>query len=283
VSVARRSQAAPPLPDVTVDAFLGGKVEAVQPAKGHHRSGLEAVFLGASVDAGVAGTLVDLGAGAGIAGFCAAVRCPNAKAVLIEREPVLLDAANRSLTRAANSGFAERVRIVAADLSEPKAIEAERGTADIVIANPPFNPSATMDVSPSAGRAGAHVQTDTTLAAWVAAALMLLKPQGRLTMIFRADDLADLLGAMSKTFGALDVLPIHPRAVEPAHRVLVSGVKASRAPLRLLPPLVLHGDAGNSFRPEIDEILREGRGLAEIVPTWQNRHRAPSSNGTVAG
>jgi len=54
---------------VTVDAFLGGRVEAVQPAAGHHRAGLEAVLLAASLDSRIAGTIVDLGAGVGVAGF----------------------------------------------------------------------------------------------------------------------------------------------------------------------------------------------------------------------
>ena len=49
-------------------------------------------------------------------------------------------------------------------------------------------------------------------------------------------------------FGALKVLPLHPRAGAPAHRVLVQGIKGSRGPLQLLPGFVLHGD-GNAFTP----------------------------------
>ena len=71
------SPSAPPA--VSVDAFLGGRVEAVQPEKGHHRAGLEAVLLAASLDARISGTVVDLGAGAGVAGLCAghAVQTPS--------------------------------------------------------------------------------------------------------------------------------------------------------------------------------------------------------------
>ena len=36
------------LSTVSVDAFLGGRVEAVQPRAGHHRSGLDAVLLAAA-------------------------------------------------------------------------------------------------------------------------------------------------------------------------------------------------------------------------------------------
>jgi hypothetical protein len=40
----------------------------------------------------------------------------------------------------------------------------------------------------------------------------------------------------------------------------VQAVKGSRAPLQLLPGLMLHG-AGNGFRPEIAAALRDGAPL----------------------
>ena len=57
-------------------------------------------------------------------------------------------------------------------------------------------------------------------------------------------------------FGGICVLPLHPRADEPAKRIIVSGIKGSKQPLRLLPGVVLH-DRGNGFRPEIDRVLRQ--------------------------
>jgi tRNA1(Val) A37 N6-methylase TrmN6 len=41
----------------------------------------------------------------------------------------------------------------------------------------------------------------------------------------------------------------------------MQGTKGSRAPLRLLPGLVLH-DATQGFRPEVEAILRHGAALA---------------------
>ena len=92
-----------------------------------------------------------------------------------------------------------------------------------------------------------------------------------MTIIFRADGLDALLSAIGKRFGGLDILPIQPRAAAPAHRIIVSARKGTRAPLRLLPPLVLHGDKGNAFRPEIDALLRDGVDIDEIDSAWRNR------------
>jgi tRNA1(Val) A37 N6-methylase TrmN6 len=43
--------------------------------------------------------------------------------------------------------------------------------------------------------------------------------------------------------------------------VIVRGTKGSKAPLRLMTGLVLHGDDGNGFLPAIDAILRKGEAL----------------------
>jgi tRNA1(Val) A37 N6-methylase TrmN6 len=57
------------------------------------------------------------------------------------------------------------------------------------------------------------------------------------------------------------VLPIHPRAGEPAHRIIVRGVKGSRAPLRILPGLMLHEGAG--FTPLVEALHRGEAVLGE--------------------
>src|SRR6476646_7445917 len=110
----------------TVDGFLGGRVEALQPRTGH-RAGLEAVMLGGSIDPNASGTLIDLGAGAGVAGFCAAVRARNIKVVLVERDGEAAEAARQALTRLANRAFARRVTMVEAAITDRDAILAAGG------------------------------------------------------------------------------------------------------------------------------------------------------------
>ena len=100
------------------------------------------------------------------------------------------------------------------------------------------------------------------------AAVSVLKPAGSLTVIFRADGLGALLAAMGTRFGSVDILPVQPRADQPAHRILVRAVKGSRAGSRLLPPLVLHGAAGGAYLSPVERILREGVSLAEAHPAW---------------
>jgi tRNA1(Val) A37 N6-methylase TrmN6 len=264
--------------DVSVDAFLGGRVEAVQPASGHHRSGLEAVLLGASLDSRISGTVVDLGAGAGVAGFCAAARCRRAKVVLVEREPDLIACARAALDRPANAAFAGRVRLVTADISAPQATREQAGAgrdlADHVLLNPPFPERGTR--SPAAKRAAAHVLAAGGLDPWLRAAASVLKFGGDVTIVFRADGLADLLAATARRFGGAEIMPILPRAETPAHRILLRAVKGSRAALKLLPALVLHGEDGNAFTPGVEAMLREGRALSAVNRAWHGGRARPS-------
>ena len=250
----------------TVDAFLGGLVEAVQPAVGHHRSGLEAVLLAASLPATARGLVIDLGAGAGVAGLCAAARCPDLSVMLVERDPVAADCARAALERPANRSFAGRIKVSESDIARRDGFDS--AAAEHVISNPPFRSAAGGTVSPASARAGAHVLADSGLDPWFRAAAALLKPGGSVTVIFRADGLDLLLAAAKGRFGNLDLLPVAPRDGEPAHRLLMRGVKGSRAPMRLLPPLVLHGE-GNGFRPEVEAILRDGADLRFAAPSWR--------------
>lgn len=259
----------------TVDAFLSGKVEAIQRETGHHRSGLEAVLLSAAIQPEFAGTVVDLGAGVGIAGMAIAARCVAADVILVERDREAIACAHEALARPANASFARRVSIVAADVAAPEAERAaaglDRAVADAVVMNPPFQEMEAGTVSPDAPRAAAHVLAGTGLDPWLRAATSILKPEGRVVVIFRADRLEPLLDALSGRFGNIAILPIHPRAKNSAHRLLVSADKGSRAPLRILPGLVLHEEGAHTYLPAMEKILRHGAGLAEVHSSWPKR------------
>jgi tRNA1(Val) A37 N6-methylase TrmN6 len=81
-------------------------------------------------------------------------------------------------------------------------------------------------------------------------------------MIHRPDALPVLLSACEGRLGAVAVRPVLSRAGADAARVLLAGVKGSRAPLRITAPLVLHEDDG-AFTAEAEAIHR-GEGLVAM-------------------
>ena len=72
----------------------------------------------------------------------------------------------------------------------------------------------------------------------------LLKPHGVLTLIWRADELDDVLGALKPEFGSIAVLPVHPRPGVPPIRVLVRAVKGGHGAQATCRALVLNNERG---------------------------------------
>ena len=247
--------------DPSRDLFLDGRLAVLQPRKGRHRAGTDAVLLAASVQSEARGTLVDLGAGAGVAGLCAVAVRPALRAVLVEVDPLAADLARRSLDLEENQAFADRVRVVEADLlaREPvrRAAGLEPGMAGHVIMNPPFHEPGTVRASPKAARAFAHVLSDEGLEGWVRTAASLCAPGGRFSAIWPADRLSVLLNAVERRFGSLGVLPLFPADGVPAIRVIVAGIKGSRARTRLMAGMTLHRADGR-FTVVAEEAMRTG-------------------------
>lgn len=248
--------------EITTDAFHRGAFHLVQPKASYHRAGLDAMLLAACVERGFAGEIADLGAGAGAAGFAALARCTEARALLVEREPVMVACARASLALPHNAAIAPRADVLAADVTLDGQARAAAGLTSgrfgWVIANPPFN-DARDRRTPDAGKASAHVIEPDALAAWVKTAAAIAAPGGRFAMIARPHMLAMILEAMENRFGGVALRPVHPAADRPAIRVLVAGVKGSRARLGMLPPVVLH--AGEGFTRQADDLIN---GRAEL-------------------
>tara|TARA_Y100000815_G_scaffold97450_1_gene86244 strand:- start:6939 stop:7721 length:783 start_codon:yes stop_codon:yes gene_type:complete len=248
----------------TIDAFHRGRFHLVQPAKGAHRSGIDAMILAASVPPDFSGMLADLGAGAGAAAFAVLDRCPRAYAILYEKSPLMAACARASLTLEGNEHLKERADTVEADVSLDGKAREEAGFPrdfyDWVIANPPFNDPKDR-ATPKAEKAGAHVMDDELLSRWIKTACAIQRPGSGLSVIARPQSIADILQAMRKRYGAVTVLPIHPRPSKPAIRVVVSGIKGSRKQMDLVAPLFLHDeDGGTKFSVRANAITN-GRAM----------------------
>jgi tRNA1(Val) A37 N6-methylase TrmN6 len=260
----------------TVDTILGGRLQLLQPVRGH-RVGHDTVLLAAACPAQSGEQVVELGAGVGAAGLALALRVPGLTMTLVEVDPELAALADRNI---ALNNLVSQVRTVVLDVAASSRIFDSAGvgteTAMRVLMNPPFHEMMRENASPDRGRRLAHIGTHDTLSTWIAAAARLLKPRGTVTLIWRADGLAAVLQSLSQAFGGVAVLPIHPKPNAPAIRLLVRATKASRAPLVILPGLVLNDREGRPT-PDVEAVLREGGclPLARVGAT-KSRGRLPT-------
>jgi tRNA1(Val) A37 N6-methylase TrmN6 len=246
-------------PAISEDAVLGGRLRLRQPLGGH-RVGHDAILLAAATAAYAGEQAVDLGAGVGAAGLALAARVAGLKVTLVEIDATLcrLAADNAQL-----NGLDDRVEAVACDVEDQAALAAAgliAGGADRVLMNPPFHDARRHNVSPDMRRRLAHAGGPGLLQRWIAAAAMLLKPGGVLTLIWRADELDDVMSALGGGFGGLVVLPVAPREGAAAIRVLVRAVKGGGGAPVQLPPLILN-DAQGRPTPAAEAVLREAKTL----------------------
>ncbi|HTV36774.1 MAG TPA: methyltransferase [Xanthobacteraceae bacterium] len=235
------------------DAVLGGRLILRQPLSGH-RVGHDAILLAAATSAQAGDHAVDLGAGVGAAGLALARRIEGVSVTLVEIDPALAELACGNAER---NGLASLARSICLDVTASAAAFSAAGllagSAHHVLMNPPFN--APANPSPDASRRRAHNFAQDTLSGWVRTASRLLRPSGTLTLIWRADGAAGVLAALAAGYGAVSLLPIYGKPRTPAIRILLRAVKASRAPLVILPGLLLSDSQGQPTA-EADAVLR---------------------------
>ena len=241
--------------DTTQDRVLDGRVTLRQPARGY-RAGLDAALLAAACDAGAGQRVIEAGCGAGGALLAAAARRPGARFVGVERDPAALALA---LENIALNGMGDRVEAVAGDVAL-RFSGLGLPVFDSALANPPFFDDAGAIRGPADERRGAWMADD-GLEAWIAFLSKAVREGGSITLIHRADRLADILALLAPKAGSAQVRPIQPFIDQPAKRVLVRAIKTGKAPMRLLPPLILHDrpperEGGGKHTAETEAILR---------------------------
>ncbi len=248
----------------TLDIFHRGAFHLVQPKLKGHRSGVDAMILAAAVPDGFEGRVADLGAGAGAAGLAIAARCPATTVALVERSPFMAGFARRTLAHPLNAALAARVAVIEADVALAGKARAAAGLSDngfdFAVMNPPFNEAADRR-TPDPLRAEAHVMPEGMFERWLRTAAAIVRPGGGIAAIARPGSIRPILDAMQGRFGGLRIVAVHPRADAAAIRIVVAGLRGSRAGLSLEPPLVLHGATGHGFTPRADAINNGQAGL----------------------
>jgi tRNA1(Val) A37 N6-methylase TrmN6 len=244
-------------PSLTEDGFLNGRLRILQPDKGY-RAGIDAVFLAASVPGTAGERIFEAGMGTGVAALCLAHRVPSLQITGIELHARYALLAEQNARR---NECGSGIKVIHGDIKDALRRDVAHMPAPAsfahVFANPPYFEEGQSTPSPVAAKAGAHSFGPEDLDQWVKALHSLLEARGTITLIYRAEALTKVLGALEGRFGDVTVAPLFPRAGVAAARIIVQGVKGSRAPIQLLPGLVLHGPDGK-FTPSAEGILRDG-------------------------
>ena len=184
--------------------------------------------------------VLEPGAGTGIISLLLAKKFSQARFVADEVEPLAyrLLCSNIEL-----NGLADRIVPVHRDLKllsrsiSPNAF-------DVIIANPPYTPFGAGRTSPSPERRIARQDHAASLQTWLNLHA-LLKNRGRYYLVFPAVRSAELITVLRKNSLEPKRLQwVHPYQDRPASLILIESVKSGRIGLDVLPPLIIHEQAG---------------------------------------
>ncbi len=234
---------------ITRDTLMRGRVVVFQPERGY-RFSLDPVLLAGFVSPPL-GRFLDLGAGCGVLGFLLLARDASSTGASVELQERLAELSQRGCIE---NQFEARLAIHQADFlnwanDEPAA------SFDLIVSNPPFYEVEGGHLSPNPERALAHHELAMPLERWIAAAARLLKPAGRLAVVFPAERERRLFAVLGQHgLLALRVRRARPSEGKPYHRVLVEA-QLGPAALMVEPDLVVHEAGG--FAPEVLRYLGE--------------------------
>ncbi len=226
--------------ELTRDAILRGRLTLWQPRVGY-RFSIDPLLLVDFV-APPYGRVVDFCAGCGVVGLGLLSRDGNARATLVELQPRLATLARRN---ADDNGMGERAVVREVDLTSEWSAGEGGAQYDVAVANPPYRSLDEGPASPDVEVATAQHELTVTLAALARTMRVSLKPGGRAALVYPATRIGALLATLDgEGLRPLRARFVHPRADEPANRVLVEAHKGARGPLVVEPPLVLRDGAG---------------------------------------
>ena len=217
---------------------------------GHFPLGTDSVLLADFVPLAGARRGFDLGCGGGILTLLLLARSEKLVMTGLELLPSAAAAAKENLKENALEG---RGDIVCGDIRAARELFCA-GSADLVVANPPFFPVGSGALPPDPERAAARAEGSCTLGELCAAAGWLCRTGGRFCLVHRPERLSEVFVAMSA------------RGLEPKRLRLVCA-RAGAAPSLALIEGRRGGAPGLSIEPELlleDETGAESAELRRI-------------------
>jgi len=217
------------------DLLLNGRLKITQSPSGYRYS-LDALAIADFAKINPEDRVLDLGAGCGIISMILATRHPDAVLYGVEIIQEQVDIGRQNIV---DNGMADRVTLLHQDIKTLMPAMTS-GLMDVVISNPPHIQKASGRINPNPHIAAARHEIHVTLKDIMDAARRMLRPSGRLYMIYPAGRMADVMAGMRQAKIEPKTLSImYTRIGAPARRILIEGVSGGGAEMTITPPLFI--------------------------------------------
>ncbi len=236
--------------ETSLDTLSTGDIRILQPRKGYRYS-LDALILPFFMTLSARAALVELGAGAGVISLILAKRCPACRIAAVEIQETLHDLLVQNV---ALNGLNDRIR---PQLGDVRAIDQWYApeSFDAVCANPPYRKVRSGRINPDREKAVARHEICLSLDELVRAAAYLLGKQGRFSLVYLPERLADLIQQLRRcNLEPKRMRTIHSFASSAPSLILMEAVKGARPGMTLEAPFVIYGNCSRQYSEEMARI-----------------------------
>ena len=219
----------------TLDSFLNGRLRIIQPRHGY-RFSVDALLLAEFVSIKVEDLVVDLGAGCGIISLFLAIKRDVGFIFGLELQEKLASQAKRNIVL---NELEKKIAITQGDLRH---LPITPGFANVVICNPPYRKEKSGRINPDSNKAIARHEIEVSLDDILAAGKALLKPGGRLALIYPANRLTEIFSKMrTQNLEPKRLQIIFPDSASQAKLAMIEGRLHGKSGLKILPPIFGQG------------------------------------------
>lgn len=234
----------------TTDTFFNGQIRMKQ-SRGGYRFSIDAVVLAYHAGPRAGEKVLDLGTGCGIIPLILAQRQPDIAIYGVEVQEELAELAASNVK---DNQLDDCITVLCTDMKLLKP-DMTSGPVDLVVSNPPFRKQGSGRINPDEQRAVARHEIKANLGDIIQTSRRMLRPAGRLVIIYTAGRLTDILFQM-RTDGIEPkyIRMLHSRESTEAILALIEGVKGGRPGLIVAPPLFIYNNESD-YTEEVESMF----------------------------
>ena len=257
--------------DVSVDSLFDGQMVCRQPRQGY-RFSLDSVLLAHFSPIQYGDSVLDMGCGCGIVGLIILFRwqklCKELVGLEIQTELAQLARENGRL-----NGFDDKYKIIEGDLRTIKAYFPAESFSRVVC-NPPFYTSGSGRESADSQSLIARHQVCSSTGQIMAAASLVVKNRGSVSVVFPADRLVELVGSITAANlqpKRMQMVYSYPGRNVTAGLVLIEAIKNGGPGLTILPPFFIYQKKNGTYTNDMQRMYdlhwekQEGNPETEVL------------------
>lgn len=238
--------------DEKLDELFDGRLKIIQKKEGY-RFSIDAILLAYFASHLSVNSIVDLGTGSGIIPLILARRMTAPTIVGVEVQEAMADMAKRTIML---NGFDKRISILHEDLRDMRSRFAA-SSFDLVVSNPPYYSVQDGRINPDEEKAIARHEIMAKMEDIVKISHYLVKPSGRMVIIFPARRIVDLLFKLRESGlnpRLLQIIYTHKQ--DGGKLVIIESLKGGNPEVEIKEPFFVY-EAEGIYSEEMQKIYNE--------------------------